>query len=187
MHISPQLAGKVDASARKSVDSSFALGNNDSAESGSVHTPADEGGLQDIDFVEPVSEPRAFDPERRHKLIQKEMATWRQIFLNGLMWQICLARNPKFRVPRQKFVDCDGLKKRAVVYETLEPWWFEQEGVMFLRLNFGERKWSLKGKNPVIRIGSVDNLLPVLERLSILVNQREFDEIIEKMVIVSPR
>ncbi len=49
--------------------------------------------LQDIDFVEKVGEPRSLDPEHRHEMIQKKMATWREIFLEGLTRQICLARD----------------------------------------------------------------------------------------------
>lgn len=143
--------------------------------------------LRDIDFVEPVGEPRSLDLVHRHELIQGKMATWRQIFLDGLTRQICLARDSEFRYPRRKFVERDGIKRREIVYVAPEPWSFERDGVTYLRLNFGERHWCVKGKNPVIRIGSIDDLLPTLEKLHILTSTGEFDEIVEKMVIVSQR
>lgn len=152
-----------------------------------IYNPDGVHGLRDIEFVEQVREPRSFDPVHRHELIQEKMATWRQIFLDGLTCQIYLERDPNFRDPRQKFVESDGVMRREIVYVAPEPWWFERDGTMFLRLNFGERNWCVKGKNPVIRIGAMDELLPTLEKLHILVGTGEFDEIIEKMVIVSQR
>lgn len=187
MHISTQLVSKVDKSATTGGGSSLTPGNNDGADSGSVHTPDGGLDLQDIDFVEQVGEPRLFDPEYRHEMIQQDMATWRQIFLGGLAHQIALARDPDFRYPRQHFVDCDGIMGREVEYIAPEPWWFEQDGEVHLRLNFGERDWCVKGKNPVIRIGAVEALLPTLEKLHLLTGAGEFDAIIEKMVIVSQR
>ena len=138
--------------------------------------------LQDIDFVEEVGEPRSLAPVHRHKLIQENMETWRQIFLDGLTRQICLARDAKFRYPRLQLVERDGAKRRAIVYVAPEPWWFEQDGAIYLRLNFGERNWCMTGKNPVIRIGAMEELLRTLEKLHILIGTGEFDEIIEKMV-----
>jgi len=167
--------------------SSLTFAKNGRATSEPVCNPDGVHGLPDIEFVEQVREPRSFDPVHRHELIQEKMATWRQIFLDGLTCQIYLARDPNFRDPRQKFVESDGVKRREIVYVAPEPWWFEQDGTMFLRLNFGERNWCVKGKNPVIRIGTLDELLPTLEKLHILIGTREFDEIIEKMVIVSQR
>lgn len=187
MQISTQLVSKVDKSAKTGGGSSFALGNNDSADTGSVHTPEGVLDLQDIDFVEQVGEPHSFDPEYRHELVREKMATWRQIFLGGLTHQIALARDPDFRYPRQSFIECDGVMGRTLEYFAPEPWWFEQDGEVRLRLNFGERNWCVKGKNPVIRIGAVEELLPTLEKLHLLTGAGEFDEIIEKMVIVSQR
>ncbi len=54
-----------------------------------------------------MHEPRSFDPAHQHELIQKEMATWCQIFLDGLTCQIYLARDPNFREQwRQETRDC---------------------------------------------------------------------------------
>jgi hypothetical protein len=167
--------------------SSFTLVKNGRATGEPVCNPDGVHGLRDIDFVEQVREPRSFDPVHRHELIREKMATWRQIFLDGLTRQICLARDPNFRDPRQQFVESDGVKRREIVYVAPESWWFEQDGTVFLRLNFGERNWCVTGKNPVIRIGAMDELLPTLEKLHILIGTGEFDEIIEKMVIVSER
>jgi hypothetical protein len=43
----------------------------------------------------------------------------------------------------------------------------------------------IPGKNPVIRVGERDNLLATLEALHLLVDDRQMDDIIEKMVVVS--
>lgn len=185
MHTSTQPSSKVDQSAK--TGASFALGNIDSADPGSLHTPDGDLKLQDIDFVEKVGEPRTFDPEHRHQMIQEKMATWRQIFLGGLTHQIALAHDPDYRYPSQKFVKCDDVMGRELDYVAPEAWWYEQDGELRLRLNFGERTWCVKGKNPVIRIGAEVNLLPTLEKLYLLTEAGEFDEIIEKMVIVSQR
>jgi hypothetical protein len=167
--------------------SSYTFPKNGKASGEPACNPDGVHDLRGIDFVEQVREPVSFDPVRRHELIQGEMATWRQIFLDGLTRQICLARDPDFRYPRQQFVESDGIKKPEIAYVAPDPWWFEQESTVFLRLNFGERNWCMKGKNPLIRIGTMDELMPTLEKLHILIEAREFDEIIEKMVIVSPR
>jgi len=185
MHTSTQFTSKVDQSS--TTGAAFALGNDGGAVSGSVHTPDGELNLHDIDFIEKVGEPRSFDPEHRHQMIQEKMATWRQIFLGGLTHQIALARDPGYNYPSQKFVECDGVMGRELNYITPEPWWYDQDGELHLRLNFGERNWCVKGKNPVIRIGADDELLPTLEKLHLLSGAGEFDDIIEKMVIVSQR
>jgi hypothetical protein len=185
MHISTQLTSKVDKSAKTGPGPSFAPGNNHRSESGSIHTPDGELDLQDMDFVEKVGEPRSFDPEHRHKLVQEKIATWRQIFLSGLTHQIALVHDPDYQYPHQKFVQCDGVMGRELDYIAPEPWWYEQDGELRLRLNFGERRWCVKGKNPVIRIGAAEELLPTLEKLHLLTVAGELDEIIEKMVIVS--
>lgn len=150
---------------------------------------ARDGGhsLHDIDFVEQVGEPRCLDPENRRALVQEKMDTWRQIFLDGLMRQICLVRDPGFRYPRNTLVERDGTMRRELVYVAPEPWCFEENSTVFLRLNFGERNWSVTGKSPVIRVGAKDNLLPTLEKLHVLTGFGELDEIIGKMVIVSTR
>jgi hypothetical protein len=143
--------------------------------------------LDDIDFVEPAGKPHSFDPELRQKMVQEEMATWRQIFQEGVSHQICLARDPDYRKPHQQFVERDGVTQREINYVPPKPWWFEQDGEVFLRLNFGDREFVLPGKNPVIRVGKLEDLLPTLEQLHILVSMGELDEIIENMVIVSQR
>lgn len=187
MHILAHLTSKLEASAKAAVASSFPLKSNGRSDTGSVHTPEGVIDLQDIDFIEEAGEPRSFDPEHRHKLIQKKMADWRQIFLGGLTHQIALARDPEYHYPRQKFVECDGVVGRELNYVAPEPWWYEQDGELRLRLNFGERTWYVKGKNPIIRVGTAEELLPTLEKLHLLTGSGEFDEIIEKMVIVSRR
>lgn len=163
------------------------LGTNEQSGSGSVLTPDGELDLEDIDFVETAQEARSVDPDHRHDLIQDKMESWRQIFLSGVMHQIALARDSEYRYPRQRFVNCDGITGKTVEYVAPDPWWFEKDGELHLRLNFGERNWCLKGKNPVIRVGTVKDLLPLLEKLHLLNGAGEFDDIIEKMVIVSDR
>lgn len=166
---------------------SFPHGKSEKAAAEPARDPHRAPLLQDIDFVEAVGEPRSSNPVDRHNLVREKMATWRQVFLDGLTRQICLARDPGFRYPRQKFVERDGVTGRAIVYLAPQPWWFDKDGTVHLRLSFGERNWCVKGKNPVIRVGTMRELLPTLEKLHILVGTGDFDEIIEKMVIVSQR
>ena len=187
MPTSSNLATRSDKPATMRGGSSFTLVDNARAAAGPVRNPESVLSLQDIHFVEPVGEPSSFDPERRHAMIQDKMLTWRQIFLDGLTRQTCLARDPEFRYPRQRPVNRDGIQGREIIYVAPKPWWFERDGAVYLRLNFGERDWHVKGKNPVIRIGAAEELLPTLEKLHILTGTGEFDEIIEKMVIVSQR
>lgn len=144
-----------------------------------------------IEFVVPPREPRTADPERRHALIQDNMDTFRRIFLEGLTHQIGLARDPDYTYPSHKRVEAedestaDVVFEKEVVYEAPEPWWYEEDGVVFLRLNFGERTLHIPGKNPVIEVGGMDDLLPALEDLHIRVADGELDDVIEKMTIVS--
>ena len=113
------------------------------------------------------------------------MAEMRRIFLEGLAHQIGLAHDPDFTYPSHEFVEEDGESVKQLTYKQPEPWWFEEAGTVYLRLNCGERKMQIPGKNPVIRIGEMSNLLPTLEALHILVDDREMDDVIEKMVVVS--
>ena len=109
----------------------------------------------------------------------------RRIFLAGLDHQIGLARDPNYTYPSHAFVEADGETVKQMTYKQPEPWWFEEDGTLFLRLNFGERTMLIPGKNPVIRVGKKSNLIATLEALHLLVDNRGMDDIIEKMVMVS--
>jgi hypothetical protein len=113
------------------------------------------------------------------------MEDLRRIFLEGLAHQIGLARDPDFTYPINEFVEEDGETVKQITYKQPDPWWWEEDGTVFLRLNYGERTMKIPGKNPVIRVGPMSNLVPTLEALHILVDDRQMDDIIEKMVVVS--
>ena len=113
------------------------------------------------------------------------MEDLRRIFLEGLSRQICLAKDPDFTYPGHAFVQPGGKAVKQMRYKRPRPWWFEEDGVLYLRLSFGERSMPIPGKNPVIRVGNKSNLLPTLETLHIMVDNRELDDVIEKMVVVS--
>ncbi len=113
------------------------------------------------------------------------MEDLRRIFLDGLAHQIGLAHDPDFTYPSHEYVEQDGETVKQMTYKHPTPWWFEENDTLYLRLNFGERTMLIPGKNPVIRVGKQSNLLPTLEALHILVDNREMDDVIEKMVVVS--
>lgn len=113
------------------------------------------------------------------------MEDLRRIFLAGLDHQIALAHDPDYSYPSHEYGRADGQTVKRITYKRPLPWWFEEGGTLFLRLNFGERTMIIPGKNPVIRVGKESNLLPTLEALHILVDDRQMDDVIEKMVVVS--
>ncbi|GAB4394187.1 MAG: hypothetical protein Tsb0032_17020 [Kiloniellaceae bacterium] len=113
------------------------------------------------------------------------MEDLRRIFLEGLAHQLGLARDRDYTYPSHEYVTQDGETVKQMTYKRPDPWWFEENGTLYLRLNFGERTMLIPGKNPVIRVGKQSNLLPTLEALHILVDNREMDDVIEKMVVVS--
>lgn len=113
------------------------------------------------------------------------MEDLRRIFLSGLDHQIALAHDPDYTYPSHEYVEAGGVTVKRITYKRPVPWWFEEGGTLFLRLNFGERTMILSGKNPVIRVGAQSNLLPTLEALHILVDDRQMDDVIEKMAVVS--
>ena len=109
----------------------------------------------------------------------------RRVFLDGIRHQIGLASNPSYSYPRTGYSVRDGERVPEVVYEKPSPWWFEEDDVVYLRLNFGARQMVLPGKNPVIRVGNRKDLLPTLESLHVLVERGEMDDVIDGMVIQS--
>src|SRR3546814_14760528 len=113
------------------------------------------------------------------------MEDLRRIFLSGLDHQIALAHDPDYTYPSHEYVEAGGVTVKRITYKRPAPWWFEEGGTLFLRLNFGERTMIIPGKNPVIRVGAESNLLPTLVALHILVDDRQMDDVIEKMVVVS--
>jgi hypothetical protein len=135
--------------------------------------------------VVPARAPRTHNPARRKKLVDRRMEDLRRIFLTGLDHQIGLAHDPDYTYPSHKYVEENGETVKRMTYRHPASWWFEEDGDLFLRLNFGERRMLIPGKNPVIRIGKRSNLLPTLEVLHILVDNRQMDDVIEKMVVVS--
>ena len=140
---------------------------------------------EELDFVVPARAPRTNNPARRKKLVSRRMDDLRRIFQAGLDHQIGLAHDPDYTYPSHEYVEENGDTVKQITYKQPEPWWFEEDGVLYLRLNFGERSMVIPGKNPVIRVGKKSNLLPTLEALHILVDDRELDDLIEKMVVVS--
>ena len=147
--------------------------------------PAIPLSREELDFVVPARAPRTLYPVRRKTLVDRRMEDLRRIFLEGLSRQIGLAKDPDFTYPSHAFVERGGKTVKQMRYKRPRPWWFEEDGMLYLRLNFGERSIPIPGKNPVIRIGGKSNLLPTLEALHILVDNREMDDVIEKMVVVS--
>ena len=140
---------------------------------------------EELDFVVPARAPRTNNPARCKKLVSRRMDDLRRIFQAGLDHQIGLAHDPDYTYPSHEYVEENGETVKQITYKQPEPWWFEEDGVLYLRLNFGERSMVIPGKNPVIRIGKRSNLLPTLEALHLLVDAREMDDVIEKMVVVS--
>lgn len=110
----------------------------------------------------------------------------RRIFLDGLGHQIGLARDSDYSYPKAGFEDEAGGVVRTVNYERPEPWWFEEEGTMFLRLNFGERRAEIPGKTALIRVGTEADLMACLEALYLLAERGDLDDIIEGMVMYVP-
>src|SRR3546814_10050284 len=110
------------------------------------------------------------------------MEDLRRIFLVGLDRQIALAHDPDYSYPSHEYSEENGQTVKQIVYKRPMPWWFEENGTLLLRLSFGERTMIIPGKNPVIRVGKRSNLLPTLEALHILVDDRQMDDVIEKMV-----
>src|SRR3546814_15102085 len=108
-----------------------------------------------------------------------------RIFLVGLDHQIALAHDPDYSYPSHEYSEENGQTVKQIVYKRPMPWWFEENGTLLLRLSFGERTMIIPGKNPVIRVGKRSNLLPTLEALHILVDDRQMDDVIEKRVVVS--
>lgn len=133
----------------------------------------------------PARAPRTDNPARRKRLVDRRMEDLRRIFQSGLDHQIGLAHDPDYTYPSHEYVQEDGQTAKRITYKRPLPWWFEEDGVLFLRLNFGERTMIIPGKNPVIRVGKRSNLLATLEALHILVDDRQMDDVIEKMVVVS--
>src|SRR3546814_6891505 len=88
------------------------------------------------------------------------MEDLRRIFLSGLDHQIALAHDPDYTYPSHEYVEAGGVTVKRITYKRPAPWWFEEGGTLFLRLNFGERTMIIPGKNPVIRVGAENNLLP---------------------------
>lgn len=140
---------------------------------------------QDLDFVRHV---RPAEPPPGSRRTPKERPGFdrlRRVFLEGVSHQIGLARDSGYSYPRTRYTVRDGERQPEVIYVTPAPWWFEEGGVLYLRLNFGERRMLLPGKNPVIRVGNRRALLPTLESLHVLVEQGAMDDVIEGMVIQS--
>lgn len=153
----------------------------------SVNSSTDTLLRDRIDFTVPPRKLRkeSEGQQRSHRNAKESGSERRQVFLTGLDRQIKLARNPAYTYSSVQFVQRDGQTLKETVRLTPKPWWYEENGLIYLRLNFGERTWLIPGKNPVIRIGSQQQLLPMLEGLRSLVIDGEFDDVIESMVIHS--
>src|SRR3546814_18077618 len=113
------------------------------------------------------------------------MEDLRRIFLVGLDHQIALAHDPDYSYPSHEYSEENGQTAKQIVYKRPMPWWFEENGTLLLRLSFGERTMIIPGKNPVILVGKRSTLLLTLEELPTMVDDRQMDAVIAKMVLPS--
>src|SRR3546814_5588094 len=94
---------------------------------------------EELHFVVPAKAPRSDNPVRRKRLVGRGMEDLRRIFLSGLDHQIALAHDPDYTYPSHEYVEVGGATVKRITYKRPVPWWFEEGGTLFLRLNFGER------------------------------------------------
>src|SRR3546814_14355477 len=97
------------------------------------------------------------------------MEDLRRIFLSGLDHQIALAHDPDYTYPSHEYVEAGGVTVKRITYKRPAPWWFEEGGTLFLRLNFGERTIIIPGKNTGTRSGAESNLLQTREGLPLMI------------------
>lgn len=78
-----------------------------------------------------------------------------------------------------RWVDGEEGKERKDVPVRFRPWWFKDDGgSIHLNIRYGNKPLELKAGKSAIAVGSVDNLLPVLEQVKQAIVAGELDKAI---------
>lgn len=115
----------------------------------------------------------AADPatHRRNKLIER------------LGQQIELAKDPAFKLTRQKWVaDSAGVKQLVDQHKKVRPWWRQDAaGNLILAIHYGAQKVEMeKGKAGIV-VGKKEKLVPTIETVIEAVSAGELDTILLAM------
>lgn len=112
--------------------------------------------------------------QRRNKLIAR---IWEQIQL--LKSQ---ENRSEFVVNKLKTVkDVNGISRRIHMPKRLKPWWFTNiDGKVCVSIKYGSKCLELKPGKRVIQVENTQELLSVLELVSVSVASGELDELIER-------
>lgn len=115
----------------------------------------------------------AADPatHRRNKLIER------------LRQQIELAKDPTFKLTRQKWVaDSAGVKQLVEQHKKVRPWWRQDAaGNVILAVHYGAQKIEMeKGKAGIV-VGKKEKLVPTIETLIEAVSNGEIDNILASL------
>ncbi|QCG92719.1 hypothetical protein E6C67_02045 [Azospirillum sp. TSA2s] len=78
-----------------------------------------------------------------------------------------------------RWVEVDGTKERRDVPVRFRPWWWNDEaGTIHLHIHYGNRPLELRPGKSVITVGTMDQLVPVLEQVRQAVTAGELDKVI---------
>lgn len=82
-----------------------------------------------------------------------------------------------------RWVKVDGTKERREVPVRFRPWWWKDEaGTVHLHIRYGNKPLELKPGKPVITVGTMDRLVPVLEQVRQAITAGELDKAIASAV-----
>ncbi|MCM8737281.1 hypothetical protein M5E06_24480 [Azospirillum sp. A1-3] len=109
--------------------------------------------------------------------------TARQKLLDALALQIEAAtatmKGEMFIRRVGRWVDVDGTKEHKEVPVRFRPWWFKDEaGTVHLHIRYGNKPLELKPGKSVVTVGTMDQLVPVLEQVRQAVTAGELDKAI---------
>ena len=120
----------------------------------------------------PLPKTTGSDPtiQRRQKLIER------------LNYQIQLANDPSFRIPRQKWVSGENGKELRDMPKKVTPWWrMTSNGEIVLVVRYGAHAIELEKGKAAIAVGPKEKLVPTIEAVIEAVREGSLDAILAQM------
>ena len=127
--------------------------------------------LKSLTFA-PLPKATSKDPvaERRAKIIQR------------LRYQIELANDASFRIPRQRWVAGEnGVKELRDLPKKVTPWWRGVEGALVLTVRYGANAIEFEKGKAAIAVGKKEKLVPTIETVIAAVEAGELDAVLAQM------
>jgi hypothetical protein len=124
--------------------------------------------------------------------VERRQKGMREVVLEGITHQIALIqaseKGQPYTVEREKYIKDGDHSVKTTVKSTPKPWWWQQDGSVFLQVKYGSKTVQVAADKPTIEAGkTLKDAVKVLEVLKQAVEAGELDAAIAQAKEASKR